>query len=333
MRIKRKLLLTSFIALAIQVNSQVGINTDDPKTTFDVSVKQDSENEISDNTENYGVSLPTLSRLELTQNTAVYGNLQKGAMIYVNDVSAGTAIDQRLNINSIGYYYFDGSVWKNVQTKMSNTILASSIIDPNVLGYTPSSLATASTAAEPTIVGKVVTKLANIKYDGNGHTYAAYSTNNILTWYEAYNAAKSLGGYLATFTDDKEWEFVETNLIDPQSHFNTYSGWIGFARFSWAAGSALVPNPEMKWITGEKPFHDYTLGENNSVRKSNWFASGEPNSNTAQGFVLFFKKERNLTQSFGGYTSSHVWIDTGANDTGTCATCGNIRGFIVEFQQ
>ncbi|GGE97083.1 hypothetical protein SAMN05443634_11516 [Chishuiella changwenlii] len=322
---KKELLSICFTIFTITVNSQVGINTNDPKSTLDVSAKRNLAGAVNDNTQNYGVKLPTISRLELSQNTAVYGINQKGSMIYINDVSGGTAVGQLVNVTTIGYYYFDGIVWKKVQSRMSNTVSVSTLIDPNILGYVPSATANATTAGVPTITGTTVTKAGNVTYTTNGHSYAYYIAGRVITWYEAYNAARSLGGYLATFTTDAEWAFVDAGLLST----STPSGWIGFAKFNWNAGTALVPNPEMKWITGEQPNHDYSAGGVTSIRKSNWFRSGEPNnSGGTEGFVHFYKTSSNNTVSYGGYSTTHPWNDVTANNTGE-----TITSFIVEFQQ
>jgi len=327
--VKKELLLICFTIFTITVNSQVGINTNDPKSTLDVSAKRNLAGTVNDNTQNYGVKLPTISRLELSQNTAVYGINQKGSMVYINDVSGGTAVGQLVNVTTIGYYYFDGSVWKKVQSRMNNTVSVSTLIDPNILGYVPSTTATAAAAGVPTITGTTVTKTGSTTYPENGHSYAAYIAGRVITWYEAYNAARSLGGYLGTFTTDAEWIHVDRNLLNTSTQYNNYSGWIGFAKFNWNAGAALVPNPEMKWITGEQPNHDYSAGGVTAIRKSNWFRSGEPNnSGGTEGFVHFYRSTSNNTVTSSGHTSTHPWNDVQANNTGEA-----VRGFIVEFQQ
>ncbi|WP_333663486.1 hypothetical protein [Chishuiella changwenlii] len=316
------------LCLSTLVLSQVGINTQAPKVSLDIDVRRVSS--ALDNTQLLGFQPPRLTLQELTNNTFVYGVNQKGAIIYITGVAGGTATGPRININEEGIYYFDGSVWKKMMSSQSGQINISSIVDPNILGYIPSSTATASTAAVPAISGVTITKVATGTFSGNGHTYAVYQTSANVTWYQAYYAAKSLGGYLATFTTDAEWQYVETSLITPLTVFDTNGGWIGFAKYSWNAGTALVPNPEMKWITGEQPNHNYAAQGTASVAKLNWFATNEPNnSGGTEGFVHFYHKNSNQTVVRGGYTSTHPW-----NDIPAAGSSSNpIRGFIVEFQQ
>ncbi|WP_313376821.1 hypothetical protein [Chishuiella sp.] len=86
---------------------------------------------------------------------------------------------------------------KKIQSRRSNTVNVTTIVNPNILGCTPSTTASASTVNVPTITGTTVSKIGAITY--NGHSYAIFLAAKIITWYEAYNAAKSLGGYLARF--------------------------------------------------------------------------------------------------------------------------------------
>ncbi|NPA08645.1 MAG: hypothetical protein GXO46_06640 [Chlorobi bacterium] len=94
--------------------SQVGVNTETPKTTLDVSAKRDSFGTITDNAQFYGLQAPRLTRAELTSLTSAYGTDQKGALIYITDVSGGNASFPRTNIDAVGYYYFDGSLWQKM---------------------------------------------------------------------------------------------------------------------------------------------------------------------------------------------------------------------------
>lgn len=324
----KKIYIVSSLLLTTLVFSQIGINTVNPKSILDISVERNQTGVIQNNNKPFGLQAPRLTLGELSSLTAVYGENHVGTFIYITDVSSGTASGQRINIVDEGYYYFDGSVWRNMVLSVNSIVSLTSIVDPNILGYTPSTTANAGAAAAPVITGTTVTKLGNITYPGNRHSYASYMAARTITWYEAYNAAKSLGGYLATFTTDAEWQYVETNLINTETQFNTYPGWIGFAKYSWFAGTSLTPNPEMKWITGEQPLHDYSAGGTSAVRKSNWFDSGEPNNGSSNEGFVHFLRGGSTTKVYNGYTSRHPWNDVSANNTSY-----SIRGFIVEFQQ
>ena len=279
---------------------------------------------------NKGLLLPTLA-LTATNSASPLTAFVAGMTVY-NTAVAGTSPS---NVTP-GFYYSDGTQWLKLSTSNGSVVLnSSSTVDAAILGYSPSTVATAASAAPTSLTVGTATATRRGTYTytaGNGHTYAAYTTSAAVTWYEANNAAKNMGGYLATFTSDAEWSNVETALLTDANGFNTNGAWIGFCKFDWQAGSALVPNPEMKWITGEQPATDYTSGGTTAVRKSNWFASGEPNNggtNTNEGFVHVFGRNANQTRTANGYTSTHLWNDVSANNGSQNLTWG----FIVEFQQ
>ncbi|OCA76840.1 hypothetical protein BBH99_12075 [Chryseobacterium contaminans] len=96
------------------LSAQVGINTPAPKTTLDVGAKRDASGNITDNTQLLGIQAPRLTRGELTANTASYGTDQKGALIYITDISTGNTTGSRINVDTTGYYYFDGIVWQKI---------------------------------------------------------------------------------------------------------------------------------------------------------------------------------------------------------------------------
>lgn len=108
------------------INAQtgrVGVNTADPKSTMDVNGKTGSDRK-SLPTDMTGFQAPRLTREELTnKGNALYGAEQKGALIYVTDISGGDAglTSPRKNINSIGYYYFDGTDWIKLAVSGTDT--------------------------------------------------------------------------------------------------------------------------------------------------------------------------------------------------------------------
>ncbi len=276
---------------------------------------------------NKGLLMPTLS-LTATNAASPLSAFVAGMVVY-NTATAGSGTT---NV-SPGFYYSDGVQWLKLSTSNGSVVVNSSnSIDAAILGYNPSTSATAASAAPATqaVGSTTATRRGTYTYTANGHTYAAYTTTAAVTWYEAYTTAKNMGGYLATFTSDDEWKNVETYLLTDANGFNTNGGWIGFCKFDWQAGSALNPNPEMKWITGEQPATDYSSAGTTAVRKMNWFATGEPNNATSnEGFVHFYGKSNGTTKVLGTYTSYHPWNDVIANSTNQ----SNSWGFVVEFQQ
>ena len=111
---KKHIILIAMLVASGVAYSQVGVNTETPKTTMDISAKRDGAGVITDNTQTYGLQAPRLTRAELTANTATYGTDQRGALVYITDISGGNTTGQRANITATGYYYFDGGFWQKV---------------------------------------------------------------------------------------------------------------------------------------------------------------------------------------------------------------------------
>lgn len=109
----RKAILLSLLISGL-TTAQVGVNIAEPNTTLDVSAKRNSANVLTDTAQTYGLQAPRLTRAELASLTAPYGTNQNGALVYITDITGGDALGQRINVNTIGYYYFDGALWQKV---------------------------------------------------------------------------------------------------------------------------------------------------------------------------------------------------------------------------
>jgi hypothetical protein len=119
---EKQILTFITIISASMIFAQVGVNTESPKSTMDISVKRDGTGVLTENSSTYGMQAPRVTRAELTANTAEYGLEQRGTFIYITDVSGGdlaggTDGDDRANMKSVGYYYFDGDQWQNIATE------------------------------------------------------------------------------------------------------------------------------------------------------------------------------------------------------------------------
>ncbi|MEA1849116.1 MULTISPECIES: hypothetical protein [Chryseobacterium] len=307
---------------SLTIFAQVGINNNTPKATLDITAQ------TTNGSKPEGLLIPRLTGDQIKAGDAQYGTAQAGTIVFATSAASPTTT-KTSKITEAGFYYFTGSVWERISSTAS-TVSYTTVVDPNILGYVPSTTATASVDAPATLaVGATTATRRSIGTYG-GHTYAAYSTSGAVTWYQAYNAAKNMGGYLATFASDAEWQYVETNLLTPFAIFNTNGTWIGMAKFSWFAGAAMTPDPEIKWITGEQPGHDYSAGGTTAVRKSNWFPGVQPdNLSNTEGFVQCVAKNNNYTKTYNSYTTTHGWNDSPANYFDVAFT----GGFIVEFQQ
>lgn len=90
---------------------QVGINTNSPKTTLEVSKSPGTPLKAE------GIIAPNLTRSEVISRDLNYGQDQKGALIYVTSVGNEATSPMTRNIISSGYYYFDGQIWQSFANK------------------------------------------------------------------------------------------------------------------------------------------------------------------------------------------------------------------------
>ena len=122
MNTKKLIIGLCMLCMFIIGRSQVGISTTSPSSTLDVTGKLGT-------TDLDGLQAPRLTRAQLTDKTVSYGTPQTGALIYITDVSGGTATGQRVNITEKGYYYFDSNanVWQRIGTNANNGKLTTTL--------------------------------------------------------------------------------------------------------------------------------------------------------------------------------------------------------------
>lgn len=105
---KKVFLSVSFVFLAtLATFSQVGVNTSDPKVTFDVQTFN------TDATTAEGFIAPRLTLTQLASKDARYLVDQTGAIVYVADAT-GVTTTKTAKVTQAGYYYFDGTIWRAI---------------------------------------------------------------------------------------------------------------------------------------------------------------------------------------------------------------------------
>lgn len=106
--IKKNTFLLAAVLFSSYGFCQVGINTAVPQSTLDVTAGLGTA-DID------GLQAPRLTRAQLTlKGNALYGANQRGALVYITDVTGGDAVGPRIDITTVGYYYFDGTQWVKV---------------------------------------------------------------------------------------------------------------------------------------------------------------------------------------------------------------------------
>ncbi len=81
-----------------------GINTYDPKASFEIKSSPGNTNRID------GLIGPKLTGNQLKAKDALYDVDQSGAIVYVTAAVTSSSA-KTVNVTKTGYYYFDGSVW------------------------------------------------------------------------------------------------------------------------------------------------------------------------------------------------------------------------------
>lgn len=96
------LLLLLFLFTTNLIFSQVGVNTENPAVTLDVSASSTSASTAE------GFLSPRLTGSELAAKNAVYGLSQNAAIVYVTSADPSATAKTKF-VTSPGYYYYDAT--------------------------------------------------------------------------------------------------------------------------------------------------------------------------------------------------------------------------------
>ncbi len=113
---KNILSITALLAGAVAFG-QVGINTTTPAATMDITAKTPTGNTV---TTNEGLLVPRVDRLR----AASMSTPATSTIIYVNDISTGAASGTTANVDAVGFYYFNGTVWTKMGSGASAAVTA-----------------------------------------------------------------------------------------------------------------------------------------------------------------------------------------------------------------
>ncbi|MEO8235504.1 MAG: hypothetical protein ABI549_08835 [Flavobacterium sp.] len=111
----------------INCNAQVGIGTVAPSSTLDII----AANPTGAATTVDGILIPRVDRQRAQGMLAT----PTSTLIYINSIGTGTATGTAINIDIVGFYFFDGTVWQKIKTGAAST-------DWTILGNTGTTAAT-----------------------------------------------------------------------------------------------------------------------------------------------------------------------------------------------
>lgn len=110
---KKKSLLPLCLLSVFWAQAQIGINTANPTSTFDITAKNATGTTINVD----GLLIPRVDR----QRAQSMASVPTSTLIYVNDPATGTLTGTAINIDATGYYYFNGTVWAKLNPSSSPT--------------------------------------------------------------------------------------------------------------------------------------------------------------------------------------------------------------------
>jgi hypothetical protein len=124
-----KILIPFFFILSISLYAQVGINTDNPKSTLDINGVPE------DPTKPDAILAPKLTFRQLhtksraNNGESIYGEDQVATLVYLIDYDPDI-INKHESLKYIihsGYHYFDGTYWKSLRPITGSVALTASI--------------------------------------------------------------------------------------------------------------------------------------------------------------------------------------------------------------
>lgn len=294
---KKLLTFITIVSISQFTTAQVGIGTDAPhqSTILDV-VAADK-----------GMILPNVALESRTDNTTIE-NPADGLLVYNTTTLSG---NENTSL-APGYYYWLTDRWVPQQKGEIVDVTTNGELR-TYLGYNPDGI---STSENFNHAGIAFTSLGCKQWAVNGHYYCAFSGDTGFNWETAFGAAKSLGGYLVTFTSLAEWDWVKTNLISSTTGYNMNTSiWIGYNKVNFSG------NPtEFTWITGEKSKVNWGIDN----KTEHYFDGPEPNNQGGnEGCVHIIHRDINGDRRWNDITCNN------AND----GWASPWQHLIIEFHQ
>ncbi len=110
MKNSRNTLAILFFLYGMAGFAQVGIGTVTPAATLDITATNLAGTSVD------GLLVPRVSRLRAQTMTGT----PTSTVLYVDNATNGTATGTTINVNAVGFYYFDGTVWQKLGSGVAN---------------------------------------------------------------------------------------------------------------------------------------------------------------------------------------------------------------------
>ncbi|WP_077416226.1 hypothetical protein [Chryseobacterium sp. JV274] len=112
---KKKVILVGMMMFSLYSYSQVGINNQSPKSTLDITAK----NATGTSALPEGLLIPRVSR-EKAQSMS---NVEHSTLIYISDITTGGQLGTTVDVDSIGFYYYNSDTSKWVKFGSGSNVI------------------------------------------------------------------------------------------------------------------------------------------------------------------------------------------------------------------
>ncbi|PXV68141.1 hypothetical protein CLV62_102173 [Dysgonomonas alginatilytica] len=276
---KKKVLFFVCLIAAATSQAQVGINNSDPKASLHVTPQN------TDGTTAEGIIAPNLTRAQLIEKDARYDRDQRGAIVYVSDLS-GTITTKTALVTAIGYYFFDDTLWRpfsqpaavttannGLNMNGTTTELGGALTKATTISGTTANTLTISA---PSIISGALQISSGTP--GSGKVLTSDATGNA-TWQNVTAApyAGTMGGTDLSMTSSLRYLQSYIDVPSGRSQifvggFIAYASANGYATFSlsssstahYGTGYSLVPGLAGFTFTTESSIGQFSFFTNNT---------------------------------------------------------------------
>ncbi len=253
-----------------------------------------------------------LPRVQLTGLNDVATVAAPVSGMMVSNIAAAGVGNNAVKANNI--YRFNGVAWDLLvdKTELNNSTAGFSF---SILGYTPLK-GSARTVPATAPGGATVTEVGCKTNLTNGHFYCAYTLSAGTNFYNTFQLAKNIGGYVVTMTSLAEISWVNTNIVAAGTGYSLGNCiWIGYNKVAYPG------NPNIfQWITGEDFVVNWSTFPTSTP--DNWFLAGQPdNAGGTEGSCHIMRI---------GASATRRWADIAGNSLNDGGG-GVFNQVIVEF--
>lgn len=301
----KKLIFISFaLLLYSNINSQVGVNTENPQATLHVVGNPTDSSKLD------GIIPPKLTGDELSAKS--YTSNQIGAVVYVSSIPS-TITGQVSYINDIGYYLFDGNYWQALGQEFVKIKNGSSI------GFS-----TKYRRNNPTYYGAIGNRAVDFSYnDFAATTKGAIGANSFAIGENtsAIGSGSFVGGYNSKADGTYAMSFGFGNESSGTTSFTVGQSnrAKGINDVLMGFNNSSIPSSSNNIILGNSNQNNssssaYILGQNNIANMGSFLIGNNLNSNSYLTEIIIGSYNEAIPTGLGFSNSPILTLASGGND-------------------